>query len=425
MELSGLTLLSLVVPLIGIEGFFSGSEIALLSADRLKLRVLEKKGSVGAQLALKLVEHPELIFSTTVVMTSFCVVLISALFSLYFATTRFSESQIIPIVVTSGIIVLFGELIPKSFYQRHADKIAHHVSYPLFVSFYALYPVSRIISLYTSRLSRLTGPIEQLITGKKRTSRDELKTILSYSKRESEIKTAEKRMIKRILDFKETDAEHALIPLIRVNAIEDVSTVREALEEFQQHRHSRMPVYQGRVDNIVGVVEVTDLLTEGNMTLPIGQFVKGVSFAAESQAVEDVLHEMVRKSQKVTVVVDEYGGAVGIITLEDILEEVVGEIQDEYDPDTSAIKELSVTSWLIQGSMEIQPLNENLKLEIPEGDYETLSGFLLQQFGRIPEVKDELLFTTPAGDLRFSIRQASEKRIEQVLLEKLETSSGM
>jgi CBS domain containing-hemolysin-like protein len=286
------------------------------------------------------------------------------------------------------------------------------------VVFWAFYPATRVLSGYTRRITQLLGPLEELLTGRKRTTREEIRSMLSYGKRESEIKPSERRMIKRIFDFKDTEAKHALIPLVKVEAIEERSSIRAALERFKQHRHSRMPVYSGRIDNIVGVLEVSDLFSVKDPEQSIKGSITPARYVAETQSLEDLMSEMQQDTEEMVVVVDEHGGAVGILTLEDIVEEIVGEIHDEYDSEAAPFKEFSERSWLVQARMEIQQINERLGLELPEGDYETLGGFLLQQFGRIPEVRDELYFDTASGSLKFTVRKASERKIEAVLIER-------
>jgi CBS domain containing-hemolysin-like protein len=419
MNLDVRTLAIFIPPLILIEGFFSGSEIALLSADRLSLKKQAKQGNKSAKFALSLMDRPEQIISTTLLMTSLCVITISSLLTLYFLDHAPAHGELFAVLLTSPLVVLFGELIPKTIYQRHSSQIAPWVARPVWLVFCLFFPLTRLLALYTSRLSRLVGPIEELLTGKRRTTRDELQSMLLYGKKESEIKTSEKRMIKRIFDFKDTEAKHALIPLVRVEAIEETSTCKMALQRYESHRHSRMPVYAGRVDNIIGVLEASDLLGAIDLNQPIRNYVSSAHYVAETQSLEELMLEMRRDDLEMVVVVDEYGGAVGVLTFEDIIEEIVGEINDEYDSSSALYKELSETGWLVQAKMEVVDLNEKLKLGLPEGDYETMSGFLLQQFGRIPQTKDELFFDTPTGTYKFTIRKASQRAIETVLVERL------
>ncbi len=420
MQLTLLSLFWILPPLLALEALFSGAEIALLSADRLKLKDLSQKGNAGAALALRLIAHPEQVLSTTLLMTSLGIVGISTTLALFFMADSPEHGELYSILVASPLIVIFGELLPKTFFQRYAQNLAPYVAYPVAIGYYAMFPITRLLSAFTNRISRMIGPIEALLTGKRRTTREELRQLLSFGKRDSEIKTSEKRMIKRILDFKDSEAKHALIPLVKVDAIGEDETLREALERFQQHRHSRMPVYSERIDHIVGILEVSQLLRTTDLSTKVSTLTAPIRFVAETQSLEDVLQLMYQERIEMVAVVDEYGGAVGILTTEDIVEEVMGEIHDEFDPQQSQVRALTDTSWLVPARTEIVSINESLKIDIPEGHYETLSGFLLQQFGRIPSAQDELHFETPLHSLKFTIRSATPRQIELVVVETLD-----
>jgi len=411
-----------IIPMLMIESFFSGSEIALLSADKLRLKEAAAKGSLGAKRALELASHPERVLSTTLLLTNLAVIGISTIVALELYALKIRHGEFLAIIITSPIVVILGELIPKTLYQRHADRLAPVVALPVMAAFWAFYPLTKLLSSYTHKLSRFIGPLEELLTGRSRSLRDDLRALLSYGKRETEIKPSERRMIKRIFDFKDTEAKHALIPLVKVDAVDIQSTVREALESFEKHRHSRMPVFEDRIDNIVGLLEATDLFAAIQLDAPIKNYVSAAQYAPETQSLEDLLRNLRREDNSMVVVVDEYGGAVGILTFEDIVEEIVGEIEDEYDSDSEDFIQLSDTSWQVQARMEIAAINEKLGMDLPEGEYETLGGFLLQQFGRIPEARDELHFNTPGTALRFVVRKANERQIQNVLVEKLTPS---
>ena len=416
---------TIIPPLLLIESFFAGAEISLMSVDRLTLKRQAKQGMFGAELALGLVTRPESILSTTLLMTNLCMIGISCVISLYFAQIfgTNGKAELIAVLTTSPLIVILGELLPKTIFQRHANSIARWVAYPVSIAFWVFFPLTRVLSSYTTRLSRLVGPIEEMLTGRRRTTREEIRALLAYTRSETEIKSAEKRMIKRIFDFKDSEAKHALIPLVRVEAIEEASTVKQALERFEAHRHSRMPVYSGRIDNITGVLEVTDLLGANDFNQSIRHYLTSAHYVSETQSLDDLLQEMRTEDCEMVVVVDEHGGAVGVLTFEDIVEEIVGEIADEYDHESLPYKEVAPESWLVQARMEIQAINDLLKLDVPQGEYETLSGFLLQQFGRIPQVRDELYFDTSAGTLKFVIRKATSRHIETVLVERIAPKS--
>jgi putative hemolysin len=415
-----LEILLIVIPLLLLlQAVFSGSEIALLASDRMVLKTQAKEGSQRAHVAIELLDHPERIFSATLLITSICGVSISTLVTLYLMAQGIENLELTAIAVASPLIVILGELLPKTLFQRNSTRLAPWCAPIVNAVFWSFYPITRLISAYTNRLTRLVGPLEELIAGKKQTTRDQLRSLLSYSRKETEIKSSEKTLIRRILDFKDTEAQHALIPLVKVEAIEQGATIRQALERFQSHRHSRMPVYSERIDNILGVIALRDLVGSTDLEQPIKSRVQVAHYVPETQALRDLVLEMTQDRRELVVVVDEYGGAVGILTFEDIVEEIVGEIQDEDDSEALPFKILSADEWLAQARLEVSTANEHLKLAIPEGDYETLGGFLLQQFGRIPSTGDELYFDTPSGSYKFVIRKASDRSIESVVIEKI------
>ena len=412
------TLFTVVPILLAIEGVFSGSEIALLSADRVRLRALAEKGSRRDRAVLKLVEHPERVLSATLLMTSLCVIASSSLIALYVFSNGYRHAELVSILLTSPLIVLFGELLPKTFFQRRAEIFSRWFA-PLITGVYWTFlPITWVMAGYTRRLTRLLNPIEEVISGPKVGKREELRSLLSSGRKESSLKATEKSLIKRIFEFKDSEAQHCLIPLVKVEAIEVTAVASEALERFKRHRHSRMPVFEGRIDNIIGLLELTDFTTLLDPSVPIRNLVSPARYVAETQALEDLIREMRNDDEEMVIVVDEYGGAVGILTFEDIVEEIVGEIRDEYETSSAPYREHGPDRWLIQARMLITEINEQLRLEVPEGDYETLGGFLLQQFGKIPESGDELIFDATDHLLKFTIRKANQRVIETVFLEK-------
>jgi CBS domain containing-hemolysin-like protein len=405
-------LIGLIVLAIAVEGFFSGSEMALISADRLALHKLSKEGNKGARLALQLLSKPEQVIATTLVASNMCVAFQGAAATIYVYQNWGPRYGLYSVLALSPLILVFGEIIPKTIYQRYAESLAPRVARLVELARWAFAPVTWILGKYTDWLSRLLYPIEEAVTGRSRpTHREELRYLLTYGQKETSLKTSERRMIRRILDFSKAEAKNALIPLVNVDMIEDTLTVGEALEAFTKYEHSRLPVYHERVDNLIGVLHVFDLFAEAaNTSKNITQIMQPAHYSPESQQLENLLFTMQKRGIQMTVVVDEYGGAVGVLTLEDILEEIVGEIKDEYDADTAQYREVAPGEFLVQGQMEIDTINETLKLGIPKGEYETLAGFLLQQFNRIPEEGDELYY----GGMKFVVRKASSRVIQAV-----------
>jgi putative hemolysin len=394
-----------------LEGIFSGAEMALISADRLQLSKQAQLGNKGAKLALELLSKPERVLATALVGTNICVAFQAALTTLYVFHNWGPKYDLYGVALLSPAILIFGELLPKTIYQRYAEQMAPRVAPFIQAARLIFAPITWTLGRYTDWLSRILNPLEEAITGRQRPShREELRYLLTYGQKETSLKTSERRMIKRILDFTKAEAKNALIPLVRVDMIEDTITVAEALDAFHNYGHSRLPVYKDRVDNVVGMLHVFDLFAEADLTRPITQVMQAAFYVPVTQQLENLLFTMQKRGIQMGIVVDEYGGAVGIVTLEDILEEIVGDIKDEYDHDSAQFRETGKDQYMIQGQMEISSINELLKMGLPRGDYETLAGFLLQQFNRIPDEGDELYY----GELKFVVRKASNRLIQLV-----------
>ncbi|MEW6057687.1 MAG: hemolysin family protein [Bdellovibrionota bacterium] len=414
MSLSLLAMLMLGALLI--EGFFSGSEMALISADRLSLHKQAQLGNRGAKIALKLLAKPEHVLATTLIGTNLCMAFQATAVTIYIYKNLGPDYEMYSVLILSPLILIFGEILPKTVYQRYAESLAPRVAPLVDFARTLLAPIIWLLSKYTDWLSKRLQPLEEMVTGRHRTShREELRYLLTYGQKETSLKTSERRMIRKILDFSKAEVKRALIPLVNVDMIEDTLSVGEAIESFNKYGHSRLPVYHERVDNVVGVVHLFDLFAEQNSSKPVTKIMQPAFYAPGSQQLENLLFTMQKRGTQMSIVVDEYGGAVGIVTLEDILEEIVGDIKDEYDQESTQFRSIGPEEYLIQGQMEVAAINETLKLGIPKGDYETLAGFLLQQFDRIPEEGDELYY----GELKFVVRSASSKQIKTVEISRL------
>ncbi len=402
-----------------IEGFFSGSELALLSADRLQLKKRSKNNDLGAQLALKLLKTPEQILSTTLLMTSTCVMAITVILTLEFRRIHGEHGEVQAVLLGSGLVIVFGELIPKFFYRKFSSTLAPKVAIPIFYTQKIIRPFIWLSSFYTSQIANVMKPIEQLWMGKKQSGKDDLQTLLTANSSDTQIKVSEKKLIKKILKFRDKIAKDGLLPLVQVDAIEKESKLQDAFELYDQKKHSRLPVYDERIDNIIGVLELMSVINGPDLKQNIEPFIKPVQYVAETQKLEVILNEMIADDRQIAVVVDEYGGAIGILTREDIFEQIVGDIQDEDDPEMKQIRSVDTNKWIVKAKTTIAQVNEELLIQLPEGDYDTLGGFLLRQFSRIPESGDELLFDTPAGQIHFIVREASTRRIETVSIERI------
>jgi putative hemolysin len=408
----------LVLALLLVEGFFSGSELALLSADRLLLKRRAKQGEPGSVMALRLLKSPDRILSATLLMTSTCVMAISVLLTLEFRRLHGDHGEFWAVPIGSGLVIIFGELLPKFLYRKFSSYLVPRISLPIFYSQKFLSPLIHLISLYTSQISRVMGPIEILWSGKKQTGKDELQGLLTSDSEDTQIKSNEKKLIKKILKFRDKIAKDGLVPLVKMDAIEKHSTLLEAFEIFHRTKHSRLPVYEERIDNVIGVLELGAIMRQTDLKQKIDRFIKPAIYVPETQKLEPILNEMLENDYQIALVVDEYGGSVGLLTREDIFEQIVGDLEDEDDLEKRLVRQTGPNEWIIKAKAPITQINEELRLELPEGDYDTLGGFLLRQFSRIPEPGDELFYDTREAQLHFTVRDASRRRIENVVIKR-------
>lgn len=386
-----------------LEGFFTCSEIALVSANQRQLEHLAETGHKGARMARKILRFPETLFATTLLGANLAQTFNTVLVSALLINVYGSAGELAAVLVLPPLILIFAEILPKSIGRMSPTRMAQRVGFCIWLASWILLPITWIFAFLSRLVLWLTGSRG---AGKVPfVTREELQMVVKAGADEVDLETLERTIIQRILHFSQTMVREAMIPLIEVVAIPETYLVSQALEEFRRGPYSRLPVYRRRIDNIIGVLHSMDLLGEKDTAESIKKFIRPVRFAPETKRADHLLLEMQQLGVHLVVAVDEYGGAVGIVTLEDLLEEVVGEIADEFDRDQLGYKTLPEGNYLVNARLEIEALNESLNLNLPPGSYHTLGGFLIKQTGDIPQVGERiryrnLLFTVRNGDLR-------------------------
>lgn len=394
------------------EGFFSGSEIGVVSADRMKLRHEAAKGSRGAKLALEMLREPEWLLSTTLVGTNIAVVTNTTLATALMIHLFGPNYSWLAVVLVAPLIWIFGEIVPKSVFQQRADVLTPRVIFVLKFCSYLFYPILIVFSSLARLFSRLVGGERK--DSNPFTLREEIFTMMQMSMDEIDIQPMEKSMIRRLFDFGETTAREVMMPLIDVVAIEQRATCGEAIQLAKEKSHSLIPVYADRVDRIVGVLNTLELLGIPPKT-PIKDFVRKVHYVPGSKGIQDLLMEMRQRGEELTIVVDEFGGAEGIVTIEDILEEVVEDIQDEYDaqePETEWIRKLGERNYLASARVDLDDLSEALGIDLPNGRYASLAGFLLEKAQEIPRVGTTIEYQ----NIRFTVQRGTPQAIQEVMI---------
>jgi len=393
------------------EGFFSGSEIAVVSANKATLRRKATDGDPGAKLVLAFLQRPQALLSTTLLGTQLSVVTSTTVVTLAFLQSH-EEGELVAIAILSPILLILGEIVPKTLFQQYADSIVTKIIYPLRAAALVLSPLVFVLSKVTSFVARVLKIEDRSAF----VTRDELRLLLEAPEGggpPAAIPEAERSLVMNVLDFGGRTVYDVMVPLSEVTALPEDATLEEAAAEIADKQHTRIPIYRERVDQIIGILHAFDVLiaeAEGKRTT-ITELMRPPIFVPESKPTVDLLLELQRAGQQLAVVVDEYGGATGICTIEDILEEIVGEIEDEYDRGPSPIRAEGPGLWRVQARTPVSKVNQTLGIELPEGeDYETVAGLLLDRLKRIPREGE----TLHLGPVTVTIIGASDRAVEEV-----------
>jgi len=421
MSLSFLSIATIVLFLL-LEGLFSGGELALVASDRNKLRHKAKAGSRSARIALKLLDRPDWFFSTTLTGTNFCEITNTALATaLFIGIFGLERGELISIAIMIPLILIVGEIIPKSIFQHNADFIVLRIAWFIWIASFVLYPI-------VFMLSKINSGAVYLFTEQRGSlypryiTKSGLEYLLQNGSDRSDIMESEKNMIRRIFDFTDATVDEVMVPLSNVTALSEKTSLKEATTLAAERGFSRLPVYRDQIFNIIGILhsfELLKVLHEKDAKTP--SFEKGnlvehcmkpdILYVPETKLAGELFLEMQDRRQHMAVVVDEYGGAVGIITIEDILEEIVGEIDDEYHNEGKGFyRKMGPGKYLFKAYTKIDRFRELIPFDIPAGDYETLGGFLLHRMGRIPKRNE----TLKEGQVLFVIEDADMKSIREI-----------
>ncbi len=421
MSFEQILILAIILACVLLQGLFSGGEIALVSSDIHRLRQRARRGSKAAVMAVKLREKPHLFLSMAPIGTNLCEITASTGATLFFISLLGPfHGEWLAVGIMIPVLLIFGEIIPKSVCQARPEGAAERLSRFFLGVSWILAPLVFVVSRVTLRVVlSLTGKKD--LTYSPYITRDALVSLISSdSEGDTDILRSEKDMVRRVFDFSETTAGEIMVPLSAMTAVPVTATVEDAARLVTEQGFLRIPVYRDQVLNIIGILDTFDLLAcvqpdrsrPGEPAGSVGTCLKAeVFYVPDTMPAKDLLLEMKTRGERMAVVVDEYGGAVGVITLEDILEEVVGEIHDEYDAGEKLFKRLGDGRYLFNARISIERIRTVLPVEFPEGDYETLGGFLLARMGRIPKKRD----TLSVGPVMFTVEEAGERAVREVM----------
>lgn len=412
MEL-GPTLL-LVFVCILVEAFFSGCEIGMIAVNRFKMEQLAGEGHTSAKMILKLLSSPERLFTTTSLGTNIAVVSSTAVLTAFLVVHLGEWGDLASIILVAPLILFAGEILPKIVFQNRADSIMRVMVFPLNFTCKILGPV---ISLFTGIYHFLFVTLLKLPDGMKATviTREQILHAAHPDFHSSELDQDEKKMIRRIFDFGESTVEQCMVPLVQIYAIKDTATMQEANTMANDTGFSRLPVFHERIFNLIGILNTFDLLNHPEDATPITDLIRPPYYIPPNKKLDELLKDLQQRGLHMAIVVDEYGGCVGIVTIEDLMEQIVGEIEDEYDEPEKKYVQYDDGGYLIEGDQSIDILNEKLNLDLPHGDYETLAGLMIQDLERIPGPGDQVT----VDNFRLTVKEASKRKINSVILRRI------
>jgi len=396
-----------------VQAFFSGSEMMIISSNKLRIKQKIAKGSKGAVLALEIINNQPWFLATTSTGTNMSVIISSAISAMCFHHFFGIYGEPLTIFIMAPVILMFGEIIPRTIFQRNATEIAPKIAGMLLIASRIISPVTYLVFFISKLFYGRSG--QEAFKKKHLITREDLSMVLMVSGTESDVQKKEKKLIRKVFHLGKADIADIMVPLVNVTSIPDTATVRDAIKIISQTGYSRLPVFKNRIDDFTGIIFARDLLDAQDISAKINGFMRDVIFVPELKKADELLIFFQKTHNSIAIAVDEYGGSVGIITLEDILEEVVGEIRDEHDSEPGQFVRLDKNRFLVNARMEIRNVNEIMNLNLPKNNYETIGGFLLKKMGKIPKNKETILYK----NVKYTVVQSSKKAINKILVEKV------
>lgn len=404
--------IAIVICLI-LSGLFSGAEIAFFSITETRLQTMVDEKKRAAKMALFLRQNPQRLLSTILIGNNVVNLTAASLVSIMAFQYFGSQGVAVATGLLTIIVLLFGEIIPKTLCAKHADSAVQFFSHPIYWVSQILSPILYLLEPLILKITGGRGLTVPFVT------EEELMIMLEAGGKAGVLETEEVKMIKNVFEFTDLTAEDVMTPRNYVFGLEADLTLGDAKEELFKATYSRIPIYDDDLDNVIGILyrhHALKELAQGNQSSLLKDLSRPPLFIPEGKPADDLLKQFQQEKRHIAIVVNEFGGVVGIVTTEDLLEEVVGEIIDETDVTEELIKRIGKNQILVSGRTEVRKINEFLKVELDEEEQNTISGLIQQELGRIPSIGEEL---SVHGCLLI-VRDADEKSIKSVQIQKEE-----
>ena len=416
-----------LVILILLNAYFAATEIAFISLNDAKIEKMSKEGNKKAKQITKMLKNPSKFLATIQIGITLAGFLSSA-----FASDTFADilapflTQALPIfsvevwrgisiviitIILSFFTLVFGELVPKRLAMKYDEKIAFATIGVIKAISIITAPFVKLLTASTNFVSKIFGVTEN---EEATITEEEIKMMIDEGEEKGTIKEEEKEMINNVFEFNDTTASEIMTPRIDIFALKISQDLYEVLDELDDYKYSRIPVYEDTIDNIKGIILIKDILKDlrDKKKINIKKLIKEVHFVPESVPIDKLFRQLQRNKMQMAIVIDEYGGTAGLVTMEDILEELVGNIFDEHDEEELEYELIDENTYMVNGNISIGDLEKIIGIEISDGDYETLSGYLLGKLEELPPEGEETIIED--GKLTYKIEEYEDKRIKRV-----------
>jgi len=415
--------LALLIVCLGLSGFFSASETAFVALPRARLMHLVRIGRPGADRVSHIIQRPER-FLATVLLGNNLVNTAAAALATVMALNLITNKSLSVLAATAGVttfLLLFGETMPKNVAWRRSERVAFAVSGPIRLVELALSPVVSLLQLFSTMTNRALG-ISSVTPAM---GEEEIRVMIAAGAQTGTVAAGEAELLEKVFRFGDRQMREIMTPRPEIIWIEQGVNLEEFLTVYCQHTHTRFPVYEGTMENVVGVLSVKDVLAgiRGLHDVPevtATEQIRPVFFVPETKSLSETFNEMREGGHSVVLTVDEFGGIAGLATLKQMMAVIVGDMGEEGSAPEDSVTALGRDAFRMDAGLAISHINEELELGIPEGDYQTLAGFILDRLGSIPEVGDVMEF----GDLRITIKAMEGVRIEEVELRRIKPGAG-
>jgi putative hemolysin len=414
--------LVLLIGCLVLSAFFCASETALSSVQRIKLEHMMHSGIKGATRVDRMIRRPEEYLSVVLMGINLANTGAAAL-ATALAISFWGEQGIIYATLSLTVILLvFSETTPKIIARRHSERLAISFTPLLKLFSWLFFPIVFVLSWIASLLTKLVGgtPVHRSLA-----SDEEIRTMISVGHREGTVEEAEAKLLDRVFEFGDRPVREVTVPRTEVVAVETRTTLRDFLRLYAENPLSRFPVYEENMDNVVGILSIKDVLmaeAKGTVTRESGidELVRPAYFAPETKKINELFAEMQEKNFRMAVVVDEFGGTAGVVSLSRLVEEIVGPVGDELAEVEKEYEVINEYTFQIDGGMRIEEANQEMELGIPEGEYETVAGFVLNLLGRIPKIGEQLRYR----GLKIVITKMRGVKIDEILLTKEKSAAS-